>query len=43
MALRHVAALVRCVLIGGEYISLIKICHIRRRNERNECVEVKRQ
>ena len=35
----HVAALVRCVLIGGEYISLIKSCHIRRRNER---VRVKR-
>ena len=25
--MRHVAALVRCVLIGGEYISLIKIYH----------------
>ena len=35
----HVAALVRCVLIGGEYISLIKSCHIRRRSE---CVRVKR-
>ena len=33
----HVAALVRCVLIGGEYISLIKSCHIRRRIE---CVRV---
>ena len=37
--LGHVAALVGCVLIGGEYISLIKSCHIRRRNE---CVRVKR-
>lgn len=35
----HVAALIRCVLIGGEYISLIKSCQIRRRNE---CVRVKR-
>jgi len=35
----HVAALVRCFLIGGEYISLIKNCHIRRRNL---CVKVKR-
>ena len=29
----HVAALVRCVLIGGEYISLIKNCLIRTANE----------
>ena len=29
----HVAALIRCVLIGEEYISLIKSCHIRRRNK----------
>ena len=35
----HVAALVRCVLIGGEYISLIKSCQIRRRFE---CVRLKR-
>ena len=34
----HVAALVRCVLIGRECISLIKSCHIRRRNE---CIKVK--